>query len=268
MVPLLNSDALAGGEALAPKEGLDIFVQEMVSTPDKNTVKLSIIRPKAQTVRMPCVIYYHGGGMSKYSCFYECWQTLARLIARQGVVVIMPEFRNSVVPSFEGAATAKFPGGLNDCVSAVHWAHAHKEDLGIDAERVIIAGESGGGNLCIATALRLKAEGTIDRIKAIYPICPYLSGVLPDDKFPSHKENAGIFLDYPDNLGQFKVTKYGEGLHEARNAFAWPGYCTTDDLAGLPPCTVVVNEFDPFRDEGVEFYRQCMQACVKVSRRL
>jgi acetyl esterase/lipase len=201
--------------------------------------------------------------MSKYSCFYECWQTLARVVAHQGVVVVMPDFRNSVVPSNKGDTVAKFPGGLNDCVSAVHWAHQHAEIFGIDRNRVIIAGESGGGNLCIATALRLKLEGNIELIKAFYVMCPYLAGVLPNkDKYPSHAENAGIFLDYPDNQGQFTVTKYGEGLHEAENILAWPAYCTPDDLEGLPPCTVIVNEFDPFRDEGIEFYRKCISARV------
>ncbi len=56
---------------------------------------------------------------------------------------------------------APFPAGLNDCVSGLRWVAAHAGDFGIDPERIIVAGESGGGNLTLATGLKLKQDGEL-----------------------------------------------------------------------------------------------------------
>jgi acetyl esterase/lipase len=200
MVPMLNSDELSGGEALAPSEGLDVHVEKFISQPDGNEVWLSVIQPSQpgggqRGTSLPCVVYYHGGGMSKYSCFYNCWQSFARLLAHQGVVVIMPDFRNSTVPAKVGDAVAQFPAGLNDCVSTIDWVHSQYERLGIDKSRITISGESGGGNLTIATALALKQQNRLDLIRGFYAMCPFIVGVLPQgDKYSSHYDNAGIFM--------------------------------------------------------------------------
>ena len=49
---------------------------------------------------------------------------------------------------------APFPAGLNDCVSGLKWVAAHADELGIDPTRIVVAGESGGGNLTLATGLQ------------------------------------------------------------------------------------------------------------------
>ena len=66
----------------------------------------------------------------------------------------MVDFRNALTPSSVDEV-APFPAGLNDCVSGLHWLVANASDLGIDAARIVIAGESGGGNLTLATGLEL-----------------------------------------------------------------------------------------------------------------
>uniref|UniRef100_A0A7S4IG55 Alpha/beta hydrolase fold-3 domain-containing protein n=1 Tax=Vannella robusta TaxID=1487602 RepID=A0A7S4IG55_9EUKA len=266
MIGLLNGDELGGGERLAPSSGLDISIREITSSPDNNVVKLSVMKPTGQQ-SLPCVVYIHGGGMSKYSCFYNNFQTFGRLISSQGIIVIMPDFRNSFAPSQPGEETKKFPGGLNDCVSTVKWVSEHQEELGINGN-VFIAGESGGANLTIATALSLKNEGKLDIIRGFYAMCPYLAGKYPNEKFPSTTSNAGILLDYPLGGEPIIVRKYeneGDDLHGNKNCLAWPTYCTNDDIKGLPSSHFVVNEFDPLRDEGIEFYNRCQSLGLDTS---
>ena len=79
------------------------------------------------TVRVRCWFppYCHGGGMSHYSCFYSNFQTLGRLLAHAGALVLMPDFRNSETPSLAGEATGPFPAGLLDCAAAARWAQAN-----------------------------------------------------------------------------------------------------------------------------------------------
>jgi acetyl esterase/lipase len=196
--------------------------------------------------------------MMSMSCFlgmYQCW---GRLVAHQGVAVAMVDFRNSLYPS-SADEVAPFPAGLNDCVSGVRWVAEHAAELGIDAERLIVAGESGGGNLTLATGMRLLADGDIGLVNGLYALCPYIAGEWPDERFPSSVENNGIFIDLHGNTG---AIAYGIEHLEQHNPLAWPMFATTDDVAGLPTTVISVNECDPLRDEGIEFYRLLNQAGV------
>ena len=87
----------------------------------------------------------------------------------------MVDFRNALVPS-SSEQVAPFPAGLNDCVSRVRWVVAHHTDLGINSEQIIIAGDSGGGNLTLATGLKLKEEGNMRLVRGLYALCPYIAG--------------------------------------------------------------------------------------------
>ena len=75
------------------------------------------------------------------------------------MAVVTVDFRNAVVPS-SVPEVAPFPAGLNDCVSGLKWVIANAAHLSIDPDRVIVAGESGGGNLTLATGLKLMCTPT------------------------------------------------------------------------------------------------------------
>jgi len=106
---------MGDSEDVAPTQGLRFANEDIVSSPDGNTIKLQIIRPdNAET--LACVYYIHGGGMASLSSFLGNYRAWGRIIASKGVVVVMVEFRNSVVPS-EVPEVAPYPAGLNDCVS-------------------------------------------------------------------------------------------------------------------------------------------------------
>ena len=240
-------------ETIAPSAGLRISTESIKSEPDGNTINLRIIRPD-NAERLPCVYYIHGGGMMMGSCFDGNYRAWGKMIAAQGVAVVMVDFRNSIAPS-SVPEVAPYPAGLNDCVSGLKWAHSRAAILNIDPARIIVAGESGGGNLTLATGLKLKQDGDLGLIKGLYALCPYIAGQWPTPENPSSVENNGILLDLHSNRG---AMSYGIEAFNRRDPLAWPGFATADDVKGLPPTVISVNECDPLRDEGINFYRLLM----------
>ena len=244
-------------EEIAPSTGLDISTKEFTSSPDGNTVKIQFIRPQSAAA-LPCVFYIHGGGMQSMSCYDGMYRSWGRIIAQQGVAVAMVDFRNCLHPS-SAPEVAPYPAGLNDCVAGLKWVVENAEELQIDPDHVIVAGESGGGNLTLATGLKLKKENNLHLIRGLYALCPYIAGEWPQDTLPSSVENNGILLDLHDNRGRMA---YGIEAFDARDPLAWPLFATEEDVAGLVPTVISVNECDPLRDEGIEFYRLLNRAGV------
>jgi len=244
-------------EEIAPSAGLTVTTRTFTSSPDGNSINVQFIRPDHDGP-LPCVYYIHGGGMQVMSCFDGVYRSWGRIIAAQGVAVAMVDFRNCLTAS-SAPEVEPFPAGLNDCVSGVKWLHANAADLGIDTGHVIVAGESGGGNLTLATGLKLKQDGDLGLIRGLYALCPYIAGSWPQDRFPSSSENNGILLDLHNNRGPMA---YGISELEAGNPLAWPSFATEDEVNGLVPTVISVNECDPLRDEGIEFYRLLLRAGV------
>jgi acetyl esterase/lipase len=254
---------LCDTEEAAPSAGLRVHTEHAVSSPDGTTVNLQVIRPDTDET-VPCIYYIHGGGMTNLSCFDGMYRGWGKLIAANGVAVVMVDFRNAVSPS-SVPEVAPYPAGLNDCISGFHWTVAHADHLGIDPGRIVIAGESGGGNLTLATGMSLLRAGHIDQVKGLYALCPYIAGRWPQDRLPSSTQNEGILLSLHSNRG---AMGYGIEAFEAGDPLAWPLFATVEDVTGLPPVVINVNECDPLRDEGVEFYRLLMQAGVPARCRM
>ncbi len=248
---------MCDNEEIAPSAGLSIKTLEFASEPDGNSVKIQLIRPDTSG-SLPCVYYIHGGGMQTLSCFDGNYRAWGKIIAAHGVAVAMVDFRNALTPS-SAPEVLPYPAGLDDCVAGLKWVSANADDLGIDAGRIIVAGESGGGNLTLATGLRLKREDRLDLIRGLYAFCPYIAGSWPRDEYPSSTLNNGILLNLHDNRG---AMAYGIEEFERKNPLAWPGFATEDDVRGLPPTVISVNECDPLRDEGIAFYRLLLRAGV------
>ncbi len=248
---------LCDTEALAPSKGLHIHTEQITSQPDGNAINLQVIRPETEDT-VACVYYIHGGGMSSLSCYDGMYRAWGKVIAAHGVAVVMVDFRNALSPS-SVPEVAPFPAGLDDCISGLHWVVDHAGQLGIDPDRIVVAGESGGGNLTLATGLRLQREGQIGLVKGLYALCPYIAGRWPLAESPSSTENNGILLDLHNNRG---AMAYGIEQLESENPLAWPSFATVDDVSGFPPTVINVNECDPLRDEGINFYRLLLKAGV------
>ncbi|MAT49697.1 MAG: esterase [Porticoccaceae bacterium] len=244
-------------EGVAPRAGLRFSDHTFISEPDGNRCRIHFIRPDTDQI-LPCVYYIHGGGMQSLSCYNANYQAWGRIIAAQGVAVAMVDFRNAIRPS-SVPEVAPFPAGLHDCVSGLKWLHQQAAEWGVDQTRVIVAGESGGGNLTLATGLKLCREGSLGLVAGLYALCPYIAGKWPMARHPSSIENNGILLDLHNNQG---AMAYGIEAFEKGNPLAWPGFAREEDVRGLAPTVISVNECDPLRDEGIEFYRLLLRAGV------
>ncbi|MCS5653852.1 MAG: alpha/beta hydrolase [Candidatus Marinimicrobia bacterium] len=246
---------------VVPEEGLVTTTKEFTSQPDGNTIKIQYIRPDSDET-LPCIYYIHGGGMMISSCFDELYGAWGRCIARQGIAVAMVDFRNCMWAS-SAPEVAPFPAGLNDCVSGIKWVHENSDDLNIDKEKMVIAGESGGGNLTLATGLKLNQDGDIGIIKGLYALCPYIAGYWPLPENPSSEENEGILLTlHSETKESFGAIIYGIEEYHNKNPLAWPSFASIEDVKGLPKTYIIVNECDPLRDEGVNFYRLLREADI------
>ena len=234
---------------------------ETITGADGNEITLYIHRPEQTEDRLPCVVHTHGGGMTILTAADPGYVKWRDTLAATGLVVVGVEFRNA-----GGALGAHpFPAGLNDCASAAQWVIANRGDLGVST--VVISGESGGGNLSIATALKANQEGWIDGIDGVYAQCPYISGAYadPPTELTSLFENDKYFLDV-ENMGAM-AKAYDPDDANATNPLAWPLHATSADLAGLPPHVISVNELDPLRDEGLAYFRKLLDAGVSTVSR-
>jgi len=234
---------------------------ETITGSDGNEVTLFIHRPDDVDAALPCVVHTHGGGMTILTAAdpgYGMWRDS---LAATGLIVVGVEFRNA-----GGTLGAHpFPAGLNDCASAAQWVIANRDDLGVST--IVISGESGGGNLSIATALKANQEGWIDGIAGVYAQCPYISGAYADPpaELTSLFENDKYFLDV-ENMGAMAKAYDPDGAN-ATNPLAWPMHASVSDLASLPPHVISVNELDPLRDEGLVYFRKLLDAGVSAVSR-
>jgi acetyl esterase/lipase len=249
--------AAMDNEQVAPSAGLSIRTETFTSQPDGNRIDVQFIRPEGDAL-LPCVYYIHGGGMQSMSAFDGMYRAWGKIIAAQGVAVAMVDFRNCLMAS-SAPEVAPYPAGLNDCVSGLKWLAASHAALKIDPARIVVAGESGGGNLTLATGLKLKRDGELGLVKGLYALCPYIAGQWPQAQYPSSTENNGILLDLHNNRG---ALAYGVEALQAKDPLAWPGFASVEEVKGLPPTVISVNECDPLRDEGIAFYRLLLQAGV------
>ncbi len=233
---------------------------ETIQGIDGNDITLYIHEPAERDGPAACVVHTHGGGMVMMTAADPMFVRLRDSLANEGVVVVGVEFRNG------GGKLGNhpFPAGLNDCVSAVRWTHENRSAL--DIRSITISGESGGGNLSIATTLHTLRQGRI-QVDGVYAFCPYISGAYgaPPPNLLSLTENDGYMLEC--SMMAMLVGVYDPTGEHANNPLAWPLTASPDDLAGLPPHLITVNELDPLRDEGLEYYRMLSRAGVSAVAR-
>ncbi len=229
---------------------------EIIQGVDGNDITLFIHRPAGHEGPLPGIVHTHGGGMVLGAAADPNYVRWRDDLAAVGLVVIGVEFRNGSGK----LGNHPFPAGLDDCASGQQWAHEHRDSLGIS--KLVVSGESGGGNLALATALKAKREGRIGQIDGVYAQCPYISNAYDsgDPDLPSLIENDGYFLS-SQMMGPLAHI-YDPSREHATNPLAWPYHADVAELEGLPPHVISVNELDPLRDEGLAYYRRLLAAGV------
>lgn len=250
---------------LPPVEGVT-RTTETITGVDGNEIGLYISRPSDATGPLPGVLHIHGGGMVILQAAGPAYARIRDEIAALGTVVVGVEYRNG------GGALGShpFPAGLDDCSTALGWVNEHRTDLGMS--KVVIAGESGGANLTLATTLRAKRDGNLSWIDGVYAAVPYISGIYGRSEaerradLPSLVENDGYFIGCPVTAVMAEI--YDPGAAHATDPLCWPLHATTEDLTGLPPHVVSVCELDPLRDEGLAYHRKLLAAGVGSTGRM
>ncbi|HTK67634.1 MAG TPA: alpha/beta hydrolase fold domain-containing protein [Pseudonocardia sp.] len=220
-----------------------------IPRPGGGEITAYVHRPTDADGVLPGVVHLHGGGMVLLEAAGPAYRHWRDMLAASGLVVIGVEFRNGAGKH----GSHPYPGGLDDCVTATRWVLDHADELGIG--KVIVSGESGGGNLTLSTVLRAKREGWVDRIAGAYALCPFIHGDWgnPPPELASQHENEGYFLSR-DMMATLAVVYDPTGEHNDEPT-CWPLKAGADDVAGLPPHVISVNEVDPLRDEGLAYLR-------------
>lgn len=229
---------------------------------DGNEILLYIVRPRSHMNTLPGIMYIHGGVLIMIDTMVRPHQRWTKSLALKGHVVIVPDFRNAWTKS----GYNPFPAALNDCVAAVDWIDTNRAALGIN--KIVLQGESGGGNLAMATAIRANREGWAKIIAGVSVYCPYIGGEAhswPAERklkeLPSLIENQGYILERP----WIGPAAYYYSPSDITNPLAWPYFAEKTDLIGLPPHSIVLDELDPLRDEGIAYYRKLNASGVAVS---
>lgn len=195
----------------------------------------------------PLMVFFHGSGF--VVCSLDTHDRMCRnLCAGSGCVVVSVDYRL--------APEAKFPAATDDCLAATRWAAANAAALGADPGRVLLAGDSAGGNLAAVTALRIRDDGGPKMLGQllIYPVTDHY-----DPGAPSMIENAeGYGLTRAGMIWFWD--HYLADARDAAHPHASP--LRAADLSGLPPALVMTAEYDPLRDEGEYFANRLRQAGV------
>jgi acetyl esterase/lipase len=233
-----------------PEDPSVVIYNTMVPGPAGDPeVRVRIYEPAQKAQDRPGILYIHGGGYilgtpetTDFSCYH--------LVSEIGCVIVSVDYRVS--------PDTPYPGPLEDCYAALKWFSENAESLGVDKDRIAVAGGSAGGGLTAALCLLARdRKGPVIAFQA--PMYPMIDdrNITPsshefvDDRFWNRAKNEFGWEMYLGNL-------YGGDVPYT----AAPARAT--DLSGLPPAYTCVGELDLFRDETIDYCTRLMQAGVAV----
>ncbi|MFD5830769.1 alpha/beta hydrolase, partial [Lentzea sp. NPDC060358] len=244
-------DLVPAYEPANPVEVRDITVPGPSDAPD---VPVRVYSPANRRGPVPGLLHVHGGGfvLGDLDMFHA---QVLRLADELGIVIVSVDYRL--------APEHPFPAPVEDCYAALRWVAEKATELGIDPERLGIAGESAGGGLAAATALLARDRGGPR-------LCFQLLGIPEvDDRLAT--ESMTDYTDTPlwnrpNAIYSWTAYLGAEPGGADVSPYAAPARAT--DLSGLPPAFVTTCQYDPLRDEGLEYARRLAHAGVPTELRL
>lgn len=197
----------------------------------------------------PCLVFFHGGGFVIGDL--DTHEVVCQKLAHEGeLIVISVDYRL--------APEHRFPAAVDDAVTATRWVAANARDLGIDAARLVVGGDSAGGNLAAVVALAARDGGPkLAGQMLVYPATEF------SRKHPSHREPETSILLTHDVIPWF----YAHYIADADGSDWRASPARAASFAGLPPAYVLTAGADPLRDEGDDYARVLREAGVPVTYR-
>lgn len=217
----------------------------------KGSVRIRIFKPEGAIGSLPVVIYLHGGGWvlgdaASYNRFVR------EIVGGTGAAVVFVEYSRS--------PEERYPVPLEECYAAAKWVAEHGRELGLDATRLAVAGDSAGGNMAAVVCMLAKQRGgpPIAAQALIYPA----TGSGFDT--PSFKEFAqGYYLTA--EASRWFWHQYAPDRSIDKEPTACPLLASLNQLKDLPPALVITAECDILRDEGEAYARKLTEAGVAVT---
>lgn len=216
---------------------------------DNSRIEVRVYRPEASEP-LPLLVYAHGGGF--VFCDLDSHDGLCRNLAN-----LIPAVVVSV--AYRLAPEHRWPTGAEDLYAATRWAVDHAADFGADPSRVVVGGDSAGGNLAAVTTLMARDRGGPD-LAAQLLLYPVIAADFDTDSYRMFGE--GFYNPRP--ALQWYWDQYVPQVEDRQNPYASPLH---GDVSGLPPAVVVLAGHDPLRDEGIAYADALEAAGVPVTRR-
>jgi acetyl esterase len=199
----------------------------------------------------PGLVFFHGGGWVIGDL--DSHDVVCRKLADEGELMV-------VSVDYRLAPEHKFPAAVDDAIASTKWIAEHAKQFGIDTSRLMVGGDSAGGNLAAVVAISAR-DGNGPDIAGQLLIYPAIDFAMTH---PSHREPETSILLTHSVIRWFR-DHYLNGAADVHDWRASPARAGT--LIGLPPAYVLTAGADPLRDEGDEYARRLKEAGVAVTHR-
>lgn len=214
-------------------------------------VNLRVIRPKGAKGALPVVIYFHGGGWVLGDA--NTHDRLVREIAHgSGAAVVFVDYSR--------APESRYPTAIEEAYAATKFVVQNAKSFTLDTSRVVVAGDSVGGNMATVVAMLARERGgpAIGLQVLFYPVTD------ANFDWPSYQQFASGFYLTRESMRWF-WNQYLPELSTRKEATASPLQASWEQLHGSPPALILTAEFDVLRDEGEEYARKLTDAGVPVA---
>lgn len=242
---------LEGAQTSVEVDLTGIEVSEKTITQDGMSIKLFVVRPAGVQGLLPAFMFFHGGGWV-IGDFPTHRRFIRDLVVNSGAAAVHVEYSRS--------PEARYPVALNECYAATKWVADHGAEIGVNGKNLAVVGNSAGGNLAAAVALKA-GEQKSPALKLQVLFWPVTNADLETVSY--NKFATDRFLT--KNMMNWFWNHYTPDEAARKEAFASPLQASHDQLKGLPPALVQTAENDVLRDEGEAYARKMNEAGVPVT---